>query len=44
MGSVQAGAIEELRTRLSGPVIAPDGADYDTARTVFNAMIDRGRR
>ncbi|MGW2877128.1 FAD-binding oxidoreductase [Streptomyces sp. NPDC001233] len=33
--------IEELRGALLGEVIAPADPEYDTARRVFNAMIDR---
>jgi FAD/FMN-containing dehydrogenase len=31
----------ELSTRLRGPVILPADAHYDTARAVYNSMIDR---
>jgi FAD/FMN-containing dehydrogenase len=34
-------AITALRTQLRGELIQPDEAGYDTARKVFNAMIDR---
>lgn len=34
-------AIEGLRARLRGPVLAPGDAEYDQARKVFNGMIDR---
>ncbi len=33
--------IEALREQLRGPAIGPEDADYDKARGVFNAMIDR---
>lgn len=35
------GGIEELRALLSGPVIGPADPDYDQARQVWNADIDR---
>lgn len=38
MGNV---TIEQLRERVRGPVITVDDADYDQARRVYNAMIDR---
>ena len=34
-------ALDELRSELRGPVIAPADADYDAARTLHNAMIDK---
>ncbi|XKE46498.1 FAD-binding oxidoreductase [Halomonas organivorans] len=34
-------ALEALRHRLRGPLLQPDDAGYDRARTVWNAMIDR---
>jgi len=36
-----ASAIQAFRSRLHGDVVLPADADYDRARTVFNAMIDR---
>jgi hypothetical protein len=33
--------IQNLRSRLQGQVLAPADEGYDTARTVFNGMIDR---
>ena len=33
--------LPELRDRMSGDVVAPDDADYDQVRAVYNAMIDR---
>jgi FAD/FMN-containing dehydrogenase len=36
--------IEELRDRASGAVIAPEDKDYEEARKVYNAMIDRHPR
>jgi FAD/FMN-containing dehydrogenase len=34
-------AIEDLKTRLRGSLIAPEDADYAAARQVYNGMIDR---
>ena len=34
-------AIQELKSRFVGSVLTPEDAEYDNARTVFNAMIDR---
>jgi FAD/FMN-containing dehydrogenase len=33
--------IEQLRGRLRGSILAPDDPQYDAARRVYNAMIDR---
>ena len=35
------GAVQELRTRLRGELVLPQDPDYDDARRIFNAMIDR---
>src|SRR5207253_2439758 len=37
-------SIAELKAKLRGPVIEPDDADYDDARKVYNAMIDKKPR
>ncbi|MFF7247562.1 FAD-binding oxidoreductase [Embleya sp. NPDC008237] len=33
--------LEDMRGALRGPVIAPQDSDYDPARRIYNAMIDR---
>ena len=33
--------VEEFRRRLSGTIVRPGDAEYDTARAVWNGMIDR---
>ena len=38
---IAAEAIEQLRGAVRGTVITPDDPGYDTARTVYNAMIDK---
>lgn len=34
-------SIDELRRKLTGGVITPDDAEYDEARKIWNADIDR---
>lgn len=34
-------ALDALKARLKGPVLLPDSAGYEEARTVWNAMVDR---
>jgi len=38
---VAASAIQQFKSRFSGVLLAPVDHEYDAARTVFNAMIDR---
>ena len=38
---LEQGALDGLRTRLRGPLLAPGDAGYEDSRTVWNAMIDR---
>ena len=38
---VEPAAVEALRTQLRGQLIGPDDPNYDQARKVHNAMIDR---
>src|SRR3954447_20218387 len=41
MTQTTSSSIEDLRTAMNGPVIGPGDPDYDDARTVWNAEIDR---
>jgi len=41
MAGVSQKSIDELRARLRGPLLVPGHSEYDTSRTVWNAMIDR---
>lgn len=34
-------SIEALKVNLRGELLTPDSADYDEARSMWNAMIDR---
>ena len=36
-----ASTVEELRAEIRGQLVAPDDPEYDEARAVYNAMIDR---
>jgi len=38
---ISSSSVQELKSRLSGNLILPDNEEYDAARTVFNAAIDR---
>lgn len=39
--TITAAALRELRSAMQGRVLAADADDYDAARRIFNAMIDR---
>jgi FAD/FMN-containing dehydrogenase len=41
MVGVNQKSIDELRARLRGPLLVPGDSEYETSRTVWNAMIDR---
>ncbi len=41
MNSITNDVIEELQTTLRGQVILPEDADYEEARSIWNAMIDK---
>jgi FAD/FMN-containing dehydrogenase len=42
--ALEATSIAELKANLRGPVIEPHDADYDDARKVYNAMINKKPR
>ncbi|MDX6534167.1 MAG: hypothetical protein QOF68_1911, partial [Gaiellales bacterium] len=39
--TVASSPVEELRSALRGPLLAPDDRGYDVARTTFHPLIDR---
>ena len=41
MGTISNRIIETLKTQLRGKVLLPDDAEYEDARRIWNAMIDR---
>src|SRR5262245_47346108 len=40
-GIASEAAVQDLRSRLRGPLIEPDDAAYEEARQVYNGMIDK---
>ena len=42
--AVPSRSVDSLTAALRGQLLFPGSADYDAARTIWNAMIDRGRR
>ncbi|CAL9491391.1 6-hydroxy-D-nicotine oxidase [Streptomyces sp. enrichment culture] len=41
MSGMDATALDNLREALRGPLVTPQDAEYDEARSIYNAMIDR---
>jgi len=41
MGTISDSVIETLKTQIRGKVLLPDDPDYEEARKIWNAMIDR---
>src|SRR5215831_785856 len=41
VGALEGNNVEEFRRRLSGAIVRPGDPEYDTARAVWNGMIDR---
>jgi len=39
--TIEAAAIDDMRTRFSGQLLGPDDAGYEDARKVHNGMIDK---
>jgi FAD/FMN-containing dehydrogenase len=41
MTKLNADVVDQFKSTLRGPLLQPDDADYDRARAIWNAMIDR---